>query len=105
MLREDIEQYTKLTGKDGWSVPIIKIGAYLDGYNKGLAVLEKIRAEIENVTPKAKFQTGKTSIDVQMMIPQEKVLQIIDKYMAESEVGTRPYALELEDWNWNNRKG
>lgn len=48
-------------------------------------VLEKIRTEIENVTPKAKFQTGKTSVDVQMMIPQEKVLQIIDKYMAESE--------------------
>jgi hypothetical protein len=50
------------------------------------SVLNKIRNEIENVTPKAKFRTGKTSIDVQMMIPQEKVLQIIDKYNAESEV-------------------
>ena len=48
-------------------------------------ILDKIRVEIENITPKAKFQTGKTSIDVQMMIPQEKVLQIIDKYKAESE--------------------
>ena len=48
-------------------------------------ILDKIRAEIENVTPKAKFQTGKTSVDVQMMIPQDKVLRIIDKYKAESE--------------------
>ena len=50
-----------------------------------MKVLEKIRAEIENVTPKAKFQTGKTSVDVQMMIPQEKVFRIIDKYIKESE--------------------
>lgn len=42
MLREDIEQYTKLTGEDGTQVPIIKIGAYLDGYNKGLETLDKI---------------------------------------------------------------
>lgn len=48
-------------------------------------VLEDIKAEIENVTPKAKFQTGKTSVDVQMMVPQEKILQIIDKHIAESE--------------------
>lgn len=43
-------------------------------------ILGQIRNEIENVTPKAKFQTGKTSVNMQMMIPQEKVLQIIDKY-------------------------
>lgn len=36
MLREEIAQYTELTGEDGWHVPIIKVGAYLDGYNKGL---------------------------------------------------------------------
>ena len=43
-------------------------------------VLDKIRAEIENITPKCQIRTGKTSIDTEMMIPQEKVLQIIDKY-------------------------
>ena len=42
MLREDIEQYTKLTGEDGSRVPIIKLGAYLDGYNKGLEVQPEI---------------------------------------------------------------
>ena len=43
-------------------------------------LLDKIRAEIENITPKCQIRTGKTSIDTEMMIPQEKVLQIIDKY-------------------------
>lgn len=47
MLREEVEQYTKLTGEDGWHVPIMKIGAFLDGYNTGLEVLDKIRAKIE----------------------------------------------------------
>ena len=50
-----------------------------------LSVLDKIRAETENITPKCQIRTGKTSIDTEMMIPQEKVLQIIDKYKAESE--------------------
>lgn len=35
MLRDDIELYSKLTGEDGAHVPIIKIGAYLDGYIRG----------------------------------------------------------------------
>lgn len=49
MLREEVEQYTNLTGEDGWHVPIMKLGAYLDGYNKGLEVLDEIRAEIEHI--------------------------------------------------------
>ena len=48
-------------------------------------VLEHIRAEIENITPKCQIRTGKTSIDTEMMIPQEKVLQIIDKYKGDKE--------------------
>lgn len=46
--------------------------------NEGM--LEKIKAEIESITPKCQIRTGKTSIDTEMMIPQEKVLQILDKY-------------------------
>ncbi len=41
MLKEEVEEYSKLTGEDGWHVPIIKIGAYLDGYHKGLEVFEE----------------------------------------------------------------
>jgi len=47
MLWEEMEKYTKLTGKDATHVPIMKIGAYLDGYDKGLEVIDKIKAEIE----------------------------------------------------------
>ena len=72
MLRDDMEQYTKLTGKDATNVPIIKLGAYLDGYDKGIEVLDKIRAEI-------KAMSG----DIETIAD---VLQIIDKYKAESEV-------------------
>ena len=35
MLRDEVEKYSKLTGEDGWTVPIIKVGAFLDGYEKG----------------------------------------------------------------------
>ena len=35
MLRDEIELYTKLTGKDGQHTPICVIGAYIDGYEKG----------------------------------------------------------------------
>ena len=35
MLRDEIELYTKLTGKDGQHTPICVIGAYLDGYETG----------------------------------------------------------------------
>ena len=34
-LREEVELYSKLTGKDGTREPIVRIGAYLDGYEKG----------------------------------------------------------------------
>lgn len=78
MLRDEVEQYTKLTGEDGWKVPIMKVGAYLDGYNKGLEVLDKIRAEIEQervgYPPSADYY--KAII---------KCLQIINKYKEESE--------------------
>jgi hypothetical protein len=35
MLRDELELYSKLTGKDGTHTPICVIGAYLDGYEKG----------------------------------------------------------------------
>lgn len=47
MLREEMEKYTKLTGEDASHIPIIKLGAYLDGYEKGIEMLDKARAEIE----------------------------------------------------------
>ena len=80
MLRDEVEQYTNLTGEDGWHVTIMKVGAYLDGYNKGLEVLEKIRAEIEQIEINGHIR------DVECFNEGLKVaLNIIDKYKAESE--------------------
>lgn len=36
MLRDEIAKYTELSGNDGEHTPIGIIGAYLDGYDKGL---------------------------------------------------------------------
>ena len=81
MLREEIEQYTKLTGEDGWHVPIVKVGAYLDGYNKGLEALDKVRAEIEqNAYP---IVHGCNNHELGMTL--YGIIQVIDEYKAESE--------------------
>lgn len=79
MLREDVDKYTKLTGEDGWHVPIMKVGAYLDGYDKGLEVLDKIRGEIER---KCCITVGRGNDPA---ITLHDVFKIIDKYKVESE--------------------
>ena len=86
MLREEVEQYTNLTGEDGWHVPIMKVGAYLDGYNKGLEVLDKIRAEIENHCGLLKENNCKFCYYCNCFMGVREILEIIDKYKAESEV-------------------
>lgn len=75
MLRDEVERYTKLTGEDGWHVPIMKVGAYLDGYDKGLEVLDKIRAEIMELDTNYNFEG--------IYKCQAEVLGIIDKYRSE----------------------
>ena len=78
MLRDDVEQYTKLTGEDGWHTPIIKVSAYLDGYNKGLEVLGKIRAKIEALPKTYPFVNH-----LDAYVKEDDVKKIIDKYRAE----------------------
>ena len=83
MLWEEMEKYTKLTGEDATHVPIMKLGAYLDGYEKGIEVLDKIRAEIEQrAKPNELGGRGNgKAIRCGLCI----ALGIIDKYKAESE--------------------
>lgn len=83
MLREEVEQYTKLTGEDGWHVSIMKVGAYLDGYNKGLEVLDKIRAEIKGIA--FDWQEIDGEHESFMVVNLNDALNIIDKYKTESE--------------------
>ena len=91
MLREDVDKYTKLTGEDGWHVPIMKVGAYLDGYDKGLEVLDKIRAEIEQLPTKTRTNWDGCCPDIDypeieyVDVTKAKLLDIIDKYQAESK--------------------
>ena len=42
-LREEMERYEKLTGESAEHIPIIKIGAFLDGVDRGIEELEKIK--------------------------------------------------------------
>lgn len=67
---------------DWWNaeyhVPIMKIGAYLDGYEKGTEVLNKIRAEIE---AKCCITVGREN---EGAITLHDVFKIIDKYNGES---------------------
>lgn len=76
MLRDEVEQYTTLTGEDGWKVPIMKVGAYLDGYNKGLSVLDKIYNDIQNLRDCSCYCSDGIIDDVE---------DIIDKYRVGSE--------------------
>lgn len=81
MLREEMEKYTKLTGEDGAHVPIMKLGAYLDGYEKGIEMLNKARAEIEQ---KARpNETGGRGNGKSIRYGLCMALEIIDKYRQE----------------------
>ena len=46
-LREEMARYEQLRGESAEHTPIIKLGAYLDGVDKGIEELEKIKAEIK----------------------------------------------------------
>ena len=58
-LWEEVALYTKLSGQDGEHTPIMKIGAYLDGYEKGKAEsFEEARPNgfwIEHYNPEAEI--------------------------------------------------
>ena len=40
-LREDMWKYEQITGESAEHVPIIKLGAFLDGYDKAIKALEQ----------------------------------------------------------------
>ena len=83
MLHEEVALYEKLTGEDGWHTPIIKIGAYLDGYEKGLSVLKDIKAEIEEIAEPDYVYHGCGSDE--MICEMKNVFEIIDRYITGKE--------------------
>lgn len=50
-LREEVELYSKLTGEDGNKESICRIGAYLDGYEKGREDAEPHWIPVEQALP------------------------------------------------------
>ena len=46
-LNYDMARYTALTGEDGTKVSIIRLGSYLDGYEKGrVDAIDEVTSEI-----------------------------------------------------------
>lgn len=86
MLWEEMAKYTELTGEDATHVPLIKLGAYLDGYEKGIEVLDKIRAEIWDLQygDEEKSMTDEDRADAYNNAIRQ-VIEIINKHKAESE--------------------
>lgn len=49
-LREEMARYEHLTGESAEHIPIIKIGAFLDGVDKGIEELEEIKEDLEKLS-------------------------------------------------------
>ena len=81
MLHEEVEKYINLSGdKEAWqNTSVSRIGGYLDGYDKGLEVLDKIRAEIKALTSNRGFLS--CSVDS----IHEEINAVFDKYKVDSE--------------------
>lgn len=77
MLRDEMAKYEKITGEDASYVPIIKIGAYLDGYNKGIEILDKIKAIVD----KWQSDTWTDNLSYECMV---KIAELVESQ--ESEV-------------------
>ena len=77
MLHEEVALYKKLTGDNSNNIPIIQIGAYLDGYEKGLSVLKDIKAEIE-ASREVNLKNWKADKAYGLKI----ALDIIDRYIS-----------------------
>jgi hypothetical protein len=102
-LREEMWKYEQITGESAEHVPIIKVGAFLDGYEMGLKALEqepildKIRAEIKEEAEYAyaDFDGYKNDVlhaesdelpDDDFRYGLERAVEIINKYNAESKI-------------------
>lgn len=87
-LREETARYEKLTGESAEHIPIIKIGAYLDGVDKGIEELEKLKAEINEEDEKGIYFECKEWIegrpcDEDYFYGLKRAIMIIDKHISE----------------------
>ena len=47
-MHEEVAKYRELSGDTNPNTPISRIGGYLDGYERGLEILQEIRNEVAN---------------------------------------------------------
>ncbi len=73
MLRDDIERFTQLSGEDGAHTPIIRIGSYLDGYDKAMEKIDEMIAEIEDKICSFNYFASEVTT-------RDAILKIINKY-------------------------
>ena len=75
-LREEMWRYEQLTGENAEHIPIIQLGAYLDGVDKGIEKLKKIKSEIEELAYYDSDYCG-------FVLPEWKVSDIIYNHISE----------------------
>ena len=81
-LREEMARYEQLRGESAEHTPIIKMGAYLDGVDKGIEELEKIKAEFIKRYPHN--YCGEPELGgVSCVFSLNEVLEIIDNHISE----------------------
>ena len=66
-LREEMWRYGQLTGESAEHIPIIQLGAYLDGVDKGIEELEKIKTEIQGLIDFEESCCGNTTLGYQCL--------------------------------------
>ena len=66
-LRGEMWRYGQLTGESAEHIPIIQLGAYLDGVDKGIEELEKIKTEIQGLIDFEESCGGNTTLGYQCL--------------------------------------
>lgn len=89
MLRDEMLRYEQITGESAEHIPIMKLGAFLDGYDMAIKavepktdILDKIRAEIEGIIWEETVidNSGGEYECTVLRVDPDDVLEIIDKY-------------------------
>ena len=85
MLRDNIAEYTALTGENGKTVSLERLRAYLEGYDRGIETVNQIKTEIEELPTSIGIYSrdglscyGSKPISIDTF--KENIFKILDKY-------------------------
>ena len=94
-LREKMARYEKLTGDIAERIPLGRLGGFLDGVDRGIEELEKIKAEIKEVSYSIInidddfYDLGYRIVDI------DDINEIIDKHIEELKGESKEYEAEV----------